>query len=109
MAHYSEAVRIKPDFLEAYNNLGIALASQGRIDEAITQYTDALRIKPDFLEARLNLGIALARQGRVDEAIRQYSVALRIKPDSAQARRLLNDLMNRAKSPNSAGPEPADR
>jgi tetratricopeptide (TPR) repeat protein len=109
MAHYSEAVRIKPDFLEAYNNLGIALASRGRIDEAITQYSEALRIKPDFLEARLNLGIALARQGRVDEAIRQYSVALRIKPDSAQARRLLNDLMNRAKSPNSAGPEPADR
>jgi tetratricopeptide (TPR) repeat protein len=109
MAHYSEAVRIKPDFLEAYNNLGIALASQGRIDEAITQYSQALRIKPDFLEARLNLGIALARQGRVDEAIRQCSVALRIKPDSAQARRLLNDLMNQAKSPNSAAREPADR
>jgi tetratricopeptide (TPR) repeat protein len=62
-------------------DLGLALAAQGRIDEAITQYSKALRIKPDFAEAHLNLGNALAAQGRIDEAMAQYSEALRIKPD----------------------------
>jgi tetratricopeptide (TPR) repeat protein len=93
----------------AHLNLGRALAGEGRIDEAIAQYSQALRLKPDFPLAHLNLGLALASQGRIDEAIAQYSEALRIKPDFPQARRLLKDLMSRAKSPNPAVRDRADR
>jgi tetratricopeptide (TPR) repeat protein len=109
IAQYSEALRIKPDYPEAHINLGAALAGQRRFDEAIAQYSQALRIKPDFPEAHFNLGLALAGQGRIDEAIAQDSEALRIKPDFPQARRLLKDLMSRAKSPNPAVRERADR
>jgi tetratricopeptide (TPR) repeat protein len=68
-----------------FSDLGLALAGQGRIDEAIAKYSEALRLKPDFPEAHLNLGVALARQGRIDEAIAQYSRALRLKPDFLEA------------------------
>ncbi|MBA3271497.1 MAG: tetratricopeptide repeat protein [Acidobacteria bacterium] len=50
-----EAIRIKPDYAEAHNNLGIALASDGKINEAIVEWEAALRIKPDFADAARNL------------------------------------------------------
>ena len=35
---YQEAIRLKPDYAEAHNNLGNALAEKGQMDEAIRQY-----------------------------------------------------------------------
>ena len=48
---YTKALAIKPDYTEAYNNMGIALNSQGKPNEAIEAYTKALAIKPDYDEA----------------------------------------------------------
>lgn len=92
IAHYSEAIRIKPhhpDAFNAYNNIGIALFCKGKLDEAIANYSKALRLKPDSANIYDNLGNALAKQGRLDEAIAHYSEALRIQPDSFRAR---NDM-----------------
>ena len=85
IAHYRKALEIKPDYAEAHNNLGNALASRGQVDEAIAHYQKALEIKPDYAEAHNNLGMALASRGQVDEAIAQYRKALEIKPDLAEA------------------------
>jgi tetratricopeptide (TPR) repeat protein len=109
MAQYIEALRIKPAYADAHNNLGIALARKGKMEEAIHEFFEAVRIKHNYPEAHKNLGIALAMQGRVGEAIAQYSEALRIKPDYSEARRLLEDLTSRAKSPNPAVRDRADR
>ena len=32
---YNKALAIKPDYAEAYNNMGIALKEQGKLEEAI--------------------------------------------------------------------------
>ncbi len=85
IAHYAEALRIKPDYEEAHNNLGLVLAGQGKTQEAIAHYAEALRIKPDYADAHNNLGIALAGQGKTQEAIAHFAEALRIKPDYARA------------------------
>jgi tetratricopeptide (TPR) repeat protein len=69
----------------AHNNLGIALAGQGRIDEAITHYNEALRIKPEYGLAYNNLGNALYRKRMIDEAISSYREALRINPADSKA------------------------
>lgn len=84
IAHFQEALRLKPDFAEAHTNLGSAFAKlPGRLDEAIAQYQEALRLKPDSSEAHFNLGTLLAKlPGRLDEAIAHYQEALRLKPDS---------------------------
>ena len=59
ISQYSRALELKANYPEAHNNLGVALAQQGRMDEAIVQFDQALRLKPDYAQARANLGYAL--------------------------------------------------
>jgi len=47
---------------QAHNNLGIALASTGRMNEAIDQFRLALAIDPEFDDAKRNLTMATRRQ-----------------------------------------------
>ena len=61
---------------DAHYNLGIVLAKQDKLDEAMASYQRALRLKPDYRDAHLNLGIVLANQGRLDEAVACYQEAL---------------------------------
>ena len=52
-----------------------ALASRGRIDEAIAHFQKALELKPDYAEAHNGLALALAARGRNDEAIAHHRKA----------------------------------
>ena len=85
IAHFSEALRLKPDYPEAHNNLGLALRKAGKPEEAMAHYARALQIKPDFAEAHNNLGFGLHKQGKLREAMAHYARALQIKPDLAEA------------------------
>jgi tetratricopeptide (TPR) repeat protein len=51
---YTEAIRLKPDFAEAYNNRGFARAAKGDLDGALKDYAEAIRLKPDFADAYNN-------------------------------------------------------
>ncbi len=80
-----EKSKLKPDLAKAHNNLGLALAGQGKLDQAVAHYAEALRLKPDLAAAHSNLGLALAAQGHLDQAVSHYAEALRLKPDFAEA------------------------
>jgi protein O-mannosyl-transferase len=75
----------------AHHNLGVALAEEGRVPEAIEQYQAALRIEPDAANVQTDYGNALAKSGRAPEAIAHYEAALRVLPDSPITH---NDLAN---------------
>ncbi len=68
-----------------HNNLGLTLANQGKVQEAISHYNEALRINPYFARAQCNLGVVLARQGKIEEAMMHYTKALQIDPNYAKA------------------------
>jgi tetratricopeptide (TPR) repeat protein len=85
MAHYREALRIKPDFAQAHNNLGTVLLRQGRASEAIAQFQEALRLRPDATEVHTNLGNAYFDLGQASEAAAHYRETLRLNPRSAEA------------------------
>jgi tetratricopeptide (TPR) repeat protein len=53
-----------PNDADAHNQLGIALASQNRLNEAIGQFAEAVRLNPDLRSARNNLALALDVQRR---------------------------------------------
>ena len=88
-------MKIRPDYAEAHNNLGSALAGRGRLDEAMAHFRKALEIQPDSAEAHSNLGIALAAGGRLDEAVEHFRKALEIQPDSAEAHYNLGNALAR--------------
>ena len=58
IAEYQEVLKVKPDYVEAHNNLGLTLAARGKVGEAIVEYQEALKIKPGYAEAHNNLGTA---------------------------------------------------
>jgi tetratricopeptide (TPR) repeat protein len=82
---YTEAIRLKPDFAEAYNNRGFARAAKGDLDGALKDYAEAIRLKPDFADAYNNRGAARDDKGDFDGALADYAEALRLKPDFADA------------------------
>jgi Flp pilus assembly protein TadD len=85
VALFKHALHVTSNNFLAHNNLGVALAEQGKDDEAISHYSEALRIKANYTYAHYNLGNALAKQGKVQEAITHYTEALRIKADYTDA------------------------
>ena len=84
IAHFEQAVRIRPDLAKVQSNLGIALAQDGRAQEAVMHFERALQIDPDLADVHGNLGHALMLQGNESGAIEHWRQALRIKPDYAE-------------------------
>ena len=95
---YDEAIRLKPDYAEAYNNRGVAKNNLGHHEEAIADYDEAIRLKSDYAAAYNNRGIAKNDLGHHEEVIADYDEAIRLKPDYIMAynnRGKTNALLNR--------------
>ena len=85
VVHYTEALELKPDFPEGYNNRGTVYADAGDFDRAIKDHNMAIKLKPDYASAYNNRGIAYYRIGDFDRAIQDYSKAIELKPDYVSA------------------------
>jgi Flp pilus assembly protein TadD len=81
---FEHAINVTANNYLAHDNLGNALAQQGKIDEAIAHYYTALRIKSNSANTHNNLGVALFGLGKINEAIAHYRVALRYQSDSPE-------------------------
>ena len=85
VAHYRQALSLRPDFAAAMSNLGSALRLLGQRAEAIQVLRRAIQLAPDLAEAFNNLGIALKDDGQLDEAVATYRKCLAIRPSMADA------------------------
>jgi tetratricopeptide (TPR) repeat protein len=70
---FAEAIHLKPDYVEAYNNRGVARGEKGDHDGALKDYAEAIRLKPDFANAYYNQG--LARRDKGDLASAKAAIA----------------------------------
>ena len=55
MPSFNKAIKINPDFFEAYNNLGMTKLKQGDKVRAVNYFHRALQINPGYHVARKNL------------------------------------------------------
>jgi Flp pilus assembly protein TadD len=62
---FRKAIAIKPDYANAYNSLGMALANQGQLEEARAEFQTALQVDPRHRSAAENLArLEAALQGQ---------------------------------------------
>lgn len=66
-------------------NVGYALETAGRRDEAIVQYEHALALRPDFGDAHSNLAALLSMRGDHAGALAHAREAVRLEPEMAEA------------------------
>jgi tetratricopeptide (TPR) repeat protein len=95
IAHYEDALRIKPTLKDARYNLANVYYRAGKIAEAARHYAEVLRLDPLDPGAYNGLANARALEGRLDEALQLYTEALRIRPDYAEAHSNLAVLLAR--------------
>ena len=74
------APSLKPRDVEAFSNLGNALRSSGRLDEAIAAFQTCVALQPDFYAAHCNLGNALKDAGQIVPAIECFRRAVELNP-----------------------------
>ena len=85
IVHYTEALELKPDFPECYNNRGSVYADAGNFDRAIRDHTVAIKLKHDYAAAYNNRGIVYFHKRTFDKAIQDYRKAIELKSDYASA------------------------
>ena len=92
-----KAIAVDPDFGNPYNDIGVYLMQQGRLEEAIPWLEKAKRA-PRYEPRQfpyMNLGQVYLRQGKWWEALREYEGAVRTAPNDAEARKALHSLRGR--------------
>jgi len=83
--HFEAALRIKPDSVDARDQIGDYLMATGHTAEGLAQFEAALRIQPDSPDTRNRIGGALMATGHTAEGIAQFEAVLRAQPDNAEA------------------------
>lgn len=82
---YERAIGGRPEFADAYNNLGRQLHDRGKLAIAESCYRIALCADASASLYWFNLGVVVEDQGRTSEAIAAYEHALAIDPLLADA------------------------
>jgi Flp pilus assembly protein TadD len=78
---YRHALRLRPDYALAHNNLGHAPLAMAKPDEAEHQFREALRLDPNNASAHYNIGMIARARGDLPDAIERLSEAVRLQPD----------------------------
>lgn len=90
--HYRLALRLRPDDVETWYNLGNLLLRRGDLAAARSAYEAALNLRPDLAPALQNLAFVLEQTGEVAGAVQIYRRLLEIDPESRAAREGLGRL-----------------
>ena len=88
------AIAVDPEFGNPYNDIGVYLMQQDKLDEAIPwleRAKSAPRYEPRHFPY-MNLGRVYAKQGKWREALRELEAAVRVAPRDPGARHALHEL-----------------
>jgi tetratricopeptide (TPR) repeat protein len=92
---YARAVQATPNDADAHFYLGLALAQEGKANEAIAAFGEAIRLQPEHAKAHQSLALTLKTQNRLDEAIAAYRRYLELEPSDANSLADLGAMLGR--------------
>ena len=82
---YKKALLLNSEYIEVYNNIGVAYKEWGKPDIALKYLKEAIRLNPSYSEAYNNIGNAQKDLSQLDEAIDNYSKAIELNPSYVDA------------------------
>ncbi len=82
---FSRTIELTGDNELAYLDYGAALASEGRLEEAVKLYEGLVGRAPNLPDIQTNLGMILELQGKNAAAIPHFNEALRADPEHPEA------------------------
>ena len=90
--YLQRALKSRPTYPEALNNLGILYLRTQRRDEAVASFEECIRVAPAFDQSYLNLARVYALEGAPEKARTILLELLKQHPDHAQAQSMLAQL-----------------
>jgi len=90
--YLQKALKSRPAYPEALNNLGILYLRTQRRDEAVASFEECIRLAPAFDQSYLNLARVYAVEGAPEKARTILLELLKQHPDHAQAQSMLAQL-----------------
>ena len=81
--YYTKATQWKPNFAEAYYNLGMVFAITGDYNEAIAHFELTIRFNPNDADAYNQRGLVYYRLDDYEQAIADFTKAIQLKPNLA--------------------------
>ena len=82
IASYDQAIKLQPNFPEAYYRRGLAYATKGLLDVAISDFTQAITLKSNYAEAYYNRAIAYQKKNQKDAAVADLQKVLSLSQDA---------------------------
>lgn len=91
--HFQAAFKANPASIVAATELGVALFTASRLEEAEQQFKAALAIDPAYTDARFDLASVEAARGLWEAAITEFQQVLKERPDDSKTRQHLGEAM----------------
>jgi tetratricopeptide (TPR) repeat protein len=92
-ADYERALKLKPTYAEAINNIGAVYYAQKSYRRAIAAYKKALLIMPASASFHKNLGSAYFARKLDKESMAEYQEALRLDPETFENRSVFGTIL----------------
>lgn len=83
LKRYRSAVKLYPEYAEAYNNMGVLYAYLNENQNALRALRKAVRIIPNYASAHSSLARLYDMMGKYDRAIAGYRKAIELNPNDA--------------------------
>ena len=90
---FGELLALQPNNAQIRHPLGVTLAQQGRLDEALEMIGAAARARPDDVEILLDYGVVLREAGRFEDALETVDHALALRPGHVDLMLLRGDVL----------------
>ena len=94
---FQSALYLKPDYYEAYYNLGNLYSTLGKFRNAIENYKQALHFKKDYHQVYNNLGSAYFQINELDLAVSNLNKAINYNPNNINTHNNLGLLLTNFK------------
>ncbi len=84
--NYERALKLRPQYAEAQNNIGTVYYATRSYRRAISAYRKAIRMLPGSASFHMNLGAAYMARKNEKDAIAEYQTAIKIDPEAGMNR-----------------------